>query len=253
MIRVMVVEDERAAAERYAALIGAFGHGFHVAAVCQQVPEALAVYRKSPPDVVFSDIRMGRDNGLAMLEEFRRSGWTGHAVIVSGYNDFAYAQRAIHLQAFEYLLKPVFPEDMNRTLRQLLARFEQHEGGIEVSLLGRDRKTLPPFVARALAFVSEHYARRVSLREAAGCACVSPAYLSTSFRRHCGCTFVGYLRRYRIETAKRLIESSDLAIEEIAAQVGIGDVAYFNKLFKRVERITPGRFRRLARAGEEGA
>lgn len=253
MIRVMVVEDEGASAERYASLINAFGHGFRVASVCRRVPEAIDEFRKSPPDVVLSDIRMGRENGLAMLEEFRRSGWNGHAVIVSGYNDFAYAQKAIHLQAFEYLLKPVFLEDMNRTLRRLLTRFEEQEGGIEAALLGRGRRSLPPFVARALAFVALRYTDHVSLHDAADYACVSPAYLSTSFRRYCGCTFVGYLRRYRMEVAKRLLESGDLPIDEVAVQVGICDVAYFNKLFKRVERITPGRFRKLARGGQEGA
>ncbi len=248
MIQVMVVEDQRSSAQRYAAWINEFGHGFVVSAVCSQAAEALEEARRSPPGVIFTDIRLPGQDGLAMLEELRRSGWSGQSVVVSGHNDFSYAQRAIHLQAVEYLLKPVFPEDMRRVLESLLPRLSQCEESVESFLLRRPRSSFPLFIGRALAYVSLNYSRHLSLAEAAAHAFVSSAYLSTSFRRSCGCTFVEYIRRYRIEVAKRLLASGSATLDEVAHQVGISDVAYFNKLFKRVEHTTPGSWRRSCRS-----
>jgi two-component system response regulator YesN len=252
MIRVMIVEDQLSSAERYASYITAFGHGFFVTSVCRQVSQAFDEFKKNPADVVFSDIRMPGESGLSMLEKFRNAGWDGQAVIVSGYDDFAYAQRAIHIQATEYMLKPVFPDDMHRTLRRLLTRFEDGaEDIIQSTLLGHSKRSLPPFVKRALNYISMNYADHISLREAAKYAFVCSAYLSSSFKRAVGYTFVEYIRRYRIEIAKKLLTSGNASMEEVAARVGIGDAAYFNKLFKRVALITPGRYRREMQTKEE--
>jgi YesN/AraC family two-component response regulator len=245
MIRVMIVEDQVSSAERYASYINAFGHGFVVTSICRQASKALDELKKNPPDVVFSDIRMPGENGLSMLDRFRRSGWEGQAVIVSGYDDFAYAQQAIRVRTAEYMLKPVFPDDMNRTLKELLARFEEDPAdAIQSTLLNSSQGWLPPFVKRALDYISMHYSDRFSLLDAAKYAFVCSAYLSSSFKKSIGYTFVEYVRRYRIGIAKNLLTSSNMPIEQVAVRVGIGDAAYFNKLFKRVEGTTPGKYRR---------
>lgn len=245
MINVMVVEDEPSSAERYASYISDFGHGFVVCSICHQAAQALKEFKINRPDVVFSDIRMPGETGLDLIEKLRNAGWEGQAVIVSGYDDFSYARRAIHLQAVEYMLKPVFPEDMNRTLQRLLGKFENGPAdSVETMLIGPAPRSLPWFIQRALRYISFNYCHCISLAEAAKFACVSPAYLSSVFKSVCGYTFVEYIRRYRIEIAKRLLSSTDAPMEEIASRVGITDAAYFNKLFKRAEQTTPGRYRR---------
>ncbi|HUX20789.1 MAG TPA: helix-turn-helix domain-containing protein [Spirochaetia bacterium] len=247
MVRVMIVEDEPSAADRYASYVAQFGHGFVVSAVCHHPAEAMSSFSAVQPDVVLTDVRMPGENGLGMVKRLREGGWKGEVVVISGYDDFSYAREAIHLDAAEYLLKPIFPEDMNRMLERLLCRFEEHpsDESIEILLIGELMKSLPKFAKRALQFVTMNYQHRVSLRDAAQSAFVSSAYLSGSFKRLCGYTFVDYLRRYRVEVAKRLLATTTIPLEEIAAKVGIYDTAYFNKLFKRVEHLTPGRYRRL--------
>jgi two-component system, response regulator YesN len=251
LIRVMIVEDEPTSAERYAGYVTEFGRGFAVSAVCHHAAEALASFKTVCPDVILTDVRMPGENGLAMVAKLREGGWRGQVVVISGYDDFSYARQAIHLDAAEYMLKPVFPDDMNRMLLRLLERFEEHpsDESIEILLIGGSLDGLPKFARRALSFVAMNYQHRVSLRDVAKSAFVSSAYLSASFKRLCGYTFVDYLRRYRIEVAKRLLATSGVPLEEVALRVGISDAAYFNKLFKRVERVTPGRYRRLYREG----
>ena len=72
--------------------------------------------KKLPPDLVFLDIRMPLMNGLEVLEACKEFSSSIKWVILSGYAEFEYAQKAINLSAYSYLLKPV---DLN-TLKNLV-------------------------------------------------------------------------------------------------------------------------------------
>ena len=60
-----------------------------------------------------------------------------------------------------------------------------------------------------------------------------------------GSTVIGYVQNLRIEEAKRLLESGDTALDEIAAAVGYENPAFFRKLFKRCTGLTAGHYRRM--------
>ena len=68
-------------------------------------------------------------------------------------------------------------------------------------------------------------------------------YLSTLFRRECGCTLTEYVNRRRIDRALALLRDSDQRIQEIAEACGFSDVNYFICLFKRQTGVTPGQYR----------
>jgi two-component system response regulator YesN len=71
------------------------------------------------PDIVIADIRMPGMNGLQMLEEAMKHGFTGKAVILSGYSDFSYAQAAIALGVKKFILKPVDEDELIAELKRL--------------------------------------------------------------------------------------------------------------------------------------
>jgi transcriptional regulator GlxA family with amidase domain len=69
--------------------------------------------------------------------------------------------------------------------------------------------------------------------------------LKRRFKAATGATLIGYLQNLRVEEAKRLLESSELPIDEISAEVGYADTSFFRRLFKRLAGLTPSRYRRL--------
>jgi transcriptional regulator GlxA family with amidase domain len=69
--------------------------------------------------------------------------------------------------------------------------------------------------------------------------------LKRRFKAATGVTLIAYLQNLRIEEAKRLLESSEVPVEEIGAEVGYADASFFRRLFKRLAGLTPGRYRRL--------
>jgi AraC family L-rhamnose operon regulatory protein RhaS len=89
----------------------------------------------------------------------------------------------------------------------------------------------------------DHPVRLPELARLAGCA---PATLSRGFRRYTGETVVGYAHRLRIDAAKRALGATDDAIIAVARASGFGDLAFFNRVFKRRVGCTPSAWRRHA-------
>jgi transcriptional regulator GlxA family with amidase domain len=69
--------------------------------------------------------------------------------------------------------------------------------------------------------------------------------LKRRFKAATGVTIIDYVQNLRIEEAKRRLESTDEAADEIGFAVGYEDASFFRRLFKRRTGVTPGRYRRL--------
>jgi len=104
----------------------------------------------------------------------------------------------------------------------------------------RDRR-----VARVVELVTRDLARRTTLTEAAEVAGLDRSYFSRRFRQITGMTFLAWNARIRISEAKRLLTVLDLSITAIAASVGYTDVTTFERVFRRVEGVSPREHRLL--------
>lgn len=124
MYRVITVDDEPMIKKTLRHLIDRTGQ-FQVVGEGEDGREALALIERHDPDLVITDIRMPVMDGLELIEELRRQGRKPEVVILSGYDDFSYAQKAIRYGIVEYLLKPIRPALLLDTLDRLMRRFEQ--------------------------------------------------------------------------------------------------------------------------------
>jgi transcriptional regulator GlxA family with amidase domain len=77
--------------------------------------------------------------------------------------------------------------------------------------------------------------------------------LKRRFAAATGSTVIGYVQNLRIEEAKRLLETGDTGLDEIAAAVGYENPAFFRKLFKRCTGLTAGSYRRMFRPIQDAA
>lgn len=97
-------------------------------------------------------------------------------------------------------------------------------------------------VLESLSFVQEHYGENISIQDIAGAAGVSEGHLRKCFRQELGVSVVEYLTSYRIERAKKLMESREYKISEIYSLVGFTSSQYFSYVFKKTEGITPSEY-----------
>lgn len=75
----------------------------------------------------------------------------------------------------------------------------------------------------------------------------SPPVVIRSFRQYTGETVVSYLTKAKMESAKRLLTSTELTVLDIAGRLGYGSVSHFNKLFRGSTGMSPGEYRRRCR------
>ncbi|MBW4085589.1 helix-turn-helix transcriptional regulator [Paenibacillus sp. S150] len=99
-------------------------------------------------------------------------------------------------------------------------------------------------IALAMQYIQEHYMDNISLDSCADYTGTNPFLLSKSFKRVTGQNFIDYLTGLRLNKAKELLRDTDMRINDVADQVGYQH-SYFNRIFKKQEGITPGRYREL--------
>lgn len=251
----MIVDDEPNTLETVAGYVHQADLGFHVAAKALGAEDALFSLEMIIPDLVITDIKMPVTDGLELLQQMRQACWNGYAAIITGHDDFTYAQQAIRLNVFEYILKPVFPEDIAALLsrtQELLTRDQtklaELRSEIQAQLQADEQPEqignhLPSFIVQAISYIKDHYAETLTLTQVAKKVAVNPVYLSSSFTKYCGENFLEYITHYRMAKAKELLRSSNLQVQEVASQVGYTDIAYFSRIFRRETGATPSAFR----------
>lgn len=110
--KVILVDDEIDVAERISHKINWNEIGFEEPVICNNALEALEVSEKIKPEVVMTDITMPYMNGLELAHKLKEEYPNIRIIIFSGYDEFEYAQEAVHIQAEEYILKPIDSEKL---------------------------------------------------------------------------------------------------------------------------------------------
>ncbi|MDD9269091.1 response regulator [Paenibacillus sp. GCM10023248] len=120
--------------------------------------------------------------------------------------------------------------------RRLLAYFAQLVETIKKQHAGEPYSR---HIAKAVQFITDHYASNISLDSTAGALNLNPSYLSRLFKEETQLTFTEYLNRVRIKKGCMLMESGSYALKQISSEVGFVSYTYFFKVFKGITGMTP--------------
>jgi two-component system response regulator YesN len=115
--KVIVIDDEPKVRRGLSQLIPKLDPDWVVVGEAKNGIEGLQMIKNDLPDLVITDIRMPRMNGLDLLNDLRN--YSVYVVVLSGYGYFEYAQTAIKFGAFEYLLKPMKSEEILNVLTRV--------------------------------------------------------------------------------------------------------------------------------------
>lgn len=127
MLRILVVDDEPRQRRILSRIVSSHDESYEVVEA-KNGEEALAMHHQQPFDIMFVDIRMPVMDGLELLERVRKTdGGRTQAAIISGYGEFAYAQKAIGLQVTEYLLKPIEEAIVLQVLERMLVEISKRK------------------------------------------------------------------------------------------------------------------------------
>ncbi|MDO5403690.1 MAG: response regulator, partial [Eubacteriales bacterium] len=125
MISIVVADDEENVRDIVANFINKSNKGFEVVGRAENGKSALKLVEQLRPDVLISDICMPVMDGLELIGEIKERDIDVKTVIISGYNEFSYARKAISLGVEEYLLKPFTPVELMDILERVRADIEK--------------------------------------------------------------------------------------------------------------------------------
>ena len=193
--------------------------------------EALDLLSHRRFDVAILDFRMPHLDGVEVLEAARSRGIPTDVIILTAYGSTELAVRATQLGARDYLQKPTAPSSLIAAIRDLL-----------------ERHSIPPHVVAAqldIYLQSRAHDPSLTFADLMVRFKISSSYGYKLFRDHIGVSFRRRLAHYRVERAKLLLRSTDLAMYEIAELCGFKSQQRFRDTFHRLEGISPRRYREM--------
>lgn len=101
-----------------------------------------------------------------------------------------------------------------------------------------------PVIRKTLNYIHFNLHHPLSLKSIAEVLNVNPNYLSTIFKKELDVTLTEFINQQRIHIAVKLLNTTDLQIQDVAWNVGMNDVNYFTKLFKKAVGVTPSCYKK---------
>lgn len=143
--KVIIADDEPLIREGLRDAVDWVALGMEVAAEAEDGEEALELALRHEPHVMLVDLNMPIMNGLALIEAVKERLPSCRIVIITGHDEFHYAQKAVRLGVEEYILKPAYPTDMTESLRRIKSQLEHaHAQAKHIQLASNQiRKNIP--------------------------------------------------------------------------------------------------------------
>lgn len=125
MVKVMLVDDNMLIRQSIYQTIPWDSIGCEVIGEAANGEEALNLAKDCSPDLIITDIRMPQVDGLELTERIRSQNPWCKVIIITGYDEFSYAQRAIKLGAFDLILKPIDNEELKTVVVRAVKEFQK--------------------------------------------------------------------------------------------------------------------------------
>lgn len=244
MYKVVLIDDEAVVVEGLMKVVDWASFGCAVVDTAYNAATGAIAIRSHAPHIVFTDIKMPDVDGMTMLAGLKSEFPDMQVTVLTGHQDFKYAQQAVMLGVTRLLLKPSRMEDINEALEAMIANLKKDRAPRTESSEPEDEHNANSFIVRqALAFLEENFSRHLTLQDVAEHCYVSQWHLSKLLNKHTGKNFYELINETRIRAAKRLLRDPSLKIGDICELVGYADTGHFSRVFKKIEGISANEYR----------
>ena len=204
---------------------------------------------KHIPDIILTDVMMPEMNGLQVCRRLKNEANTAHipVVLLTARTQREQMIEGLEAGADDYLMKPFDPRIITLKISNLLRlrdemklRYRQSvlEGTEAQRTVAQDKNEV--FITKLKSLVIDHISDvNFGVNELAFEAGMSVSVLYRKLRSLTGMTINEFVKTLRLNEAKRLLESGDYNVGEVASIIGFDDSKYFSKEFKKVFGKTP--------------
>ncbi|MCG4580809.1 response regulator transcription factor [Clostridium cochlearium] len=252
MFRIVIADDEETIRNGLKKLIESYKLNLSVIATAKDGTEAINAINKYHPEIILMDINMPFMNGLEVIKNIREKDKDVKIIIISGYSQFEYAQKALELGVFNYILKPINYRNFKDILIKAMDSYSKRMWEISKIKEGKEEIENSKDIGNlAISYIKENFSNNeLSLNSVAQHFYVSQSYLTRVIKQKTGVSFTDYLNKLRINMAKKLLTDSnnDYTINDISHMVGYSSQHYFSRAFKNYMEISPTNYRNRERS-----
>lgn len=242
MCKIIICDDEPTIRNGLKHLVESANPKFNVAGLAGNGFEACKLINEIKPELVLMDINMPGLNGLEVIQEVSTVSPFTKFIIISGYDQFQYAQKAIQLKAYDYLLKPIDKKNLFVVIENAL------NSSIKERKAFMDSQSFENLnlADESINFIYKNYSDcKLTLKSMASQLHISESYLTRIIKKKVNMSFSELLTKVRIEAAISLILSNiSLTSLEISERVGYKSQHYFCKVFKDYTGMTPTAYKK---------
>ena len=248
-MKALIIDDENPVRIAIQKLVAWDDYDIDEVLMASNGREGLAIMRTHEPTYVFLDICMPIMNGLDFLEQAKDEYPRSQFIIVSGYDDFKYAQNALRHGATDYLLKPIDRESLANALKhaQKKIRLDQEEIATQDSFSSDNGNSeLTPYQISQVIhdYIDEFYYENIKISMFSDKYFFSKEYISRNFKSRYGYGIYEYVLKVRMENAAKMLKDNSIKIQDVGTKVGFPDNNYFSKAFKNYYDMSPSEYRR---------
>lgn len=254
MLKILIAEDEDIIRKGLVFTIDWLSMDCVVVAEAVNGEEGLQKIIEFKPDVVITDIKMPKMDGIEMVRQGLEH-VKFESIILTSYAEFEYAKKAIELKAYDYLVKPIDENKIIEVIQGLHDRLDVNKE-VEISLKNRNNASSGMdlkyymeldhsengYVARAIEKIKERYTEKIGIEAISDELGVSASYLSRKFKEVTNHSFLELLNAYRVQQATKLLNTGRYRVYEISDMTGFSDYKHFTTVFKRYTSMSPTRF-----------
>lgn len=242
---MMVVDDEPLMTAYLLDAIPRIRPDWVVAITAKDGTEALEMLRKRAFDLVLTDIAMPEMDGLELASQIQAAYPQTLVVILSGFDEFDFARKAVRYGVFEYLLKPLDDQELGQVLQRVSDHLQSRGGRQQVPSVQApqaEERAMEPItlVEKSIAYIHSHFQEPISLSDIARSLDISASYLSDIFHKTTGEPYCKFITKVRMEKAAETFrQNRQIKVYIVSKKVGYLSTKHFNVVFKKYFGLTP--------------
>lgn len=243
-VRVLIVEDETLVRNAIRTMVEESGLGFAVTGEAENGLAALEMIEDCNPHIVITDIRMPGMDGIQLAREVNFAYPIIKTIIVSGYNEFAYAKQAMQVGVADYILKPISRQELLESLLKMQVIIQNESTVFKARFAPKSGIGGRELAEIAKVFLKKNYNKNIYLNEMAEQFGYTADYIGKLFKKHYQTTPIKYVTNLRINHAKdMLFNHPDMSIKQVSDFLGYSDQFYFSKVFKNATGVFPSNYK----------
>jgi YesN/AraC family two-component response regulator len=237
------VDDEPLMVSRIIETVSWEENGFEVAGSSTNPASAIEEILRLSPDLVFCDLKMPEIDGVSLIRSLREAALPCEFVMLSAFAEFEATRDFFRLDGFDYLLKPLDPQEADMVLEKISRKLGQKQNITPtLSFTPSSSKSFDDLVG----FVSNNFHKRHTLSSLSQRFGLSESYICNLFAKHYNATLRIFITDLRMREAARRVSGTEHSLKEIAIDCGYSDYFYFCRVFKAYFGLPPTDYRQRA-------